>query len=426
MENGGNAKVNAIFEARLIQSGTSKPTNLADGPTRERFIRDKYERRKYYDPAGFSGDYSSVAAPASAEYTGTGTSGPRPGIPSETARQRVANRQARMKPAQSNMYESTPVGSAPAKVAQAPVSAPIMFDLLDFGAESTPNVSAPSTGNSDPFLTSAASSPSPALLPASQAALSTPGTTLSQPVIPLARQNPDTQSFSTPAEQLTGNLNPTPKQVTSNESIMALFGPPPQQQSGYGIHAMPGMLPGNVNSGNQNMMNMGIVMPQQSNQNSHGMRSFATVGMMNSNQSSGNPAFLMSSMPTNNNSQASMHQQHQQQMMMQNMMMAGGNQMVMTNPQMQQQTMMMQQQSQQRSQPQMGMFGHNSTHGFTASTYNNFMMQGMQQMNLGNDSGIIRQPSDDGGFGAPMGGSAQQSNTKDDPFSSLGGMNAFR
>ena len=49
MENGGNKKVNAIFEARL--GGAKKPTTAADGPTRERFIRDKYERRKYYDPS---------------------------------------------------------------------------------------------------------------------------------------------------------------------------------------------------------------------------------------------------------------------------------------------------------------------------------------------------------------------------------------
>ena len=34
MENGGNFKVNTIFEARLAQSGKTKPANLADGPSR--------------------------------------------------------------------------------------------------------------------------------------------------------------------------------------------------------------------------------------------------------------------------------------------------------------------------------------------------------------------------------------------------------
>ena len=51
MENGGNAKVNAIFEARL---SVAKPTQTATGPMRERYIRDKYERRKFYDPNAFA------------------------------------------------------------------------------------------------------------------------------------------------------------------------------------------------------------------------------------------------------------------------------------------------------------------------------------------------------------------------------------
>jgi len=51
MENGGNNKVNTVFEARL---NVQKPSNQADLNTRERYIRDKYERRKFYDPAAFS------------------------------------------------------------------------------------------------------------------------------------------------------------------------------------------------------------------------------------------------------------------------------------------------------------------------------------------------------------------------------------
>eukprot|EP00957_Ditylum_brightwellii_P008880 672855-Ditylum_brightwellii.AAC.1 len=47
MENGGNKTVNMIFEARL---NTQKPSAGASGQTRERFIRDKYERRKFFDP----------------------------------------------------------------------------------------------------------------------------------------------------------------------------------------------------------------------------------------------------------------------------------------------------------------------------------------------------------------------------------------
>jgi stromal membrane-associated protein len=50
MENGGNAKVNAIFEARK-PSVSSKPSSCTSASERERFIFKKYERRKYYDPS---------------------------------------------------------------------------------------------------------------------------------------------------------------------------------------------------------------------------------------------------------------------------------------------------------------------------------------------------------------------------------------
>jgi hypothetical protein len=48
MENGGNAKVNAIFEART-PSVSSKPNHCTSASEREKFIFKKYERRKYYD-----------------------------------------------------------------------------------------------------------------------------------------------------------------------------------------------------------------------------------------------------------------------------------------------------------------------------------------------------------------------------------------
>merc|ERR1712151_558091 len=53
MENGGNKRINEIFEGKLKNFGThtTKPKQGADGRTRERFIRDKYELRKYFDAA---------------------------------------------------------------------------------------------------------------------------------------------------------------------------------------------------------------------------------------------------------------------------------------------------------------------------------------------------------------------------------------
>ncbi|KAG7366485.1 putative GTPase activating protein [Nitzschia inconspicua] len=412
MENGGNAKVNAIFEARLVQSGKIKPTNLADGPTRERYIRDKYERRKYYDPAGFSADYSSVVHPLSADDASAATSGPRPGAPSEIARQRVASRQARMKPAQSNLYDSQPARPAAAAVAQAPVSAPVDFDLLDFSSD-TPPVSTPSFGGSDPFLTAQAP----------QSIASTAGSTSSLCPVPQTRETTQGAAVSLslgpkPAQEMMKNPTPEVDKPTSTEAIMALFGPSQQQQqqqqqSGYGMQAMAGMMPGT----SHNMM-MGGMVPQQIGQNVHGMNSFGGAGMMNGTQFSGNAGFMASNLVGNNNN---MTQQHQQQMMM-----GGCNQMMM-NPQMQQQMMTMHQ-NQFQMQTQMGMntniampinIGNNSTNF-------NAVMQGMQNMQVGPNFGINRQPSEDGGFGAPMGGSSQHQNSKSDPFSSLGGMNTFR
>lgn len=58
MENGGNKKVNAIWEANLQRAGGRKPATGADLTTRERYVRDKYERRRFYDPQALV-DYQS-------------------------------------------------------------------------------------------------------------------------------------------------------------------------------------------------------------------------------------------------------------------------------------------------------------------------------------------------------------------------------
>jgi len=51
MERGGNKRVNVIFEATLSESGGEerRPPIRADLPTREAFIREKYEHRQFYD-----------------------------------------------------------------------------------------------------------------------------------------------------------------------------------------------------------------------------------------------------------------------------------------------------------------------------------------------------------------------------------------
>jgi hypothetical protein len=100
-----------------------------------------------------------------------------------------------------------------------------------------------------------------------------------------------------------------------------------------------------------------------------------------------------------------------QQMMMQGVMMGNGNQTM--NPQMQQ---MMTMQQNGANSAMLGSMNNPNTF--------NSMMHGMQNMNMGN---LAPKQSNDDGFGfAPMGGNGPQQNMKNDPFSSLGGMNAFR
>jgi hypothetical protein len=152
MENGGNGRVNAIFEPNL-QNQNLKPHNHADGQTRERFIRDKYERRKYYDPNGF------LNAPAAPVHVPRKTNSPVPtheqeggrsasrrsesvGPPSDAARHRLEERRQRIKHSNStvdkpsNDISNFPKEKPKKNIPKAPNSAPVpSIDLLDFGGD---------------------------------------------------------------------------------------------------------------------------------------------------------------------------------------------------------------------------------------------------------------------------------------------------
>jgi hypothetical protein len=122
MENGGNFKVNSIFEARL-PSQDLKPTQTADGRTRERYIRDKYERRKYFDPSGYSNDAAAPVAEAPQTAPAPHVVGP----PSDAAKKRLEQQRARKA-----KEAPTPPRAPPPQPAPAPASAPV--DLLDLFA----------------------------------------------------------------------------------------------------------------------------------------------------------------------------------------------------------------------------------------------------------------------------------------------------
>ena len=149
MERGGNAKVNAVFEARLPPGSSIKPTNHADGPTRERFIRDKYERRKYYDPSGLSNVPSQDFA---ADTESAVVGGPSVGPPSDVAKQRLEQRRARINKSNSTVPSATiaTISKSRPKVAKAPASAPPpSVDLLDLmgGFDNAPSEAPAKTSN---------------------------------------------------------------------------------------------------------------------------------------------------------------------------------------------------------------------------------------------------------------------------------------
>merc|ERR1712161_94392 len=127
-------------------------------------------------------------------------------------------------------------------------------------------------------------------------------------------------------------------------------------------------------------------------------------------------------------------QQHNQSQQVSNMMTYNNQRNSMKQQQMMMNPMMLQQQQQVPNQGQTNYPGAMNMYNVANNGFNNSMagamntntnmntpMHSMQNANTGNT--IVRQTSEDDGFGVPMGGSSQQHNSKTDAFSSLGGMN---
>jgi hypothetical protein len=384
MENGGNDKVNAIFEARL-PSPSTKPSNHADGPTRERFIRDKYERRKYYDPAGFA-IYAASAAnrpPPESEQLQRKQVGP----PSDTARQRLEQRRARINKAQSTVSsDSGGSRNAGRGVAKAPVSAPPpTMDLLDFGPTPTPQPPAQAEKQ-----------------PASQMDLFN---------FLVVDNNPGEQKTQEPPawqqqqQQKPAQAAPAPSSFGAD--IMSLYSggqaQHPQMQAGpFSAMQQPQDPFASMNGGgttSNGMANMGNL--------SAGMQGMS----FNPNMQQMSPQQMMNRQPMN-----------QQQMMM-----------MMQQQQQQQQMMMMQKQRQQMMMQQQrgGMMMNGGGGGMQQQQPQGMMMNpgGMQQGGFGGGGGAM-------GNGPPVstiqiGGppstkpNKQQRSEKEDPFAQFG-VNVFR
>lgn len=352
MENGGNQKVNAIFEAHL---NVAKPNNSASGPVRERFIRDKYERRKFYDPSAFESaaqtnnghngeeEEELVIAGvqrrlASERGAGTPSSSRKP---SDAARKRVEERASRNRFAGGDVgvsSASTRIKPTNAPVAEAPAS---VADLLDFGDFNSIEAASSFGRTAAPTVVASVATPAPAV---DMFANFTSHPVAQQPLSP-PKQQPE-------------------KKTMSNADIMSMFNTPNPQHNPMQQNMFPmqnGMI-GGMGGGSNMMMNpnnnMGLI-----NQHPIGVNNMGMSGNMNQ-------MMMM---------QNGMGKMHQQQMgMNNNMNMMGGhmNQMS-TNP------MMMMQPQPQNQMHQMNMMGGNMMQGFG-------MMQGSNQ------------------FGSPMGQSQQQ------------------
>ena len=236
MENGGNAKINAIFEARL---NVQKPSNTASGPVRERFIRDKYERRKFFDPSAFDGiaqgesrrEQQEIVSGVQRRLTGSRT-------PSDAARRRVEERAARNKGSSRTVKA---VKTPPQKTAPPTAPEPV-GDLLDFGNFDSPEAVQ-------------AAAPQGSTMPASNFSAPSQSASNAEPQLDFFGKMdktgsvpPNPQQQAAPAAQpQTQSQQPEEQKRMSNADIMSMFNTP--QTS--------------VNSMQQNMFASGGSMPVQ-------------------------------------------------------------------------------------------------------------------------------------------------------------------
>ena len=373
MENGGNNKVNAIFEARL---NGPKPNNHADLNTRERFIRDKYERRKFYDPAAFAkvAAQPRAAAPAprksqpqtahapsfDADFSKTESSGS-VGVPSAAARRRLEARRS-----SSNLDDSRSI-KQPSR-SKSSTSNPV-GDLLDFSNDPAPSDRSVARKKSNEKLvdgrgvTRRKSKDSvTGKKPKDKDLLAFDDAPAPAP----ATAGGDFAAFASPTPTATTAPAPAPAPKASSQDIMALYG-------GGAARAPP------MNNGGMNM-NM-------------------QTGQMNQ---------MMQQMSLQNQQQQAMGVAQNQAQMQQQAMMY--------------QQHMMRLQQMQAAGMQQGMMGNNMGGGGFVGNPQQQQMNMMQQRGMVSSDGNALQ----GGLASmASAGSSQNSDASNDPFASLGA-NGFR
>mmetsp|Transcript_3119 Transcript_3119/g.3771 ORF Transcript_3119/g.3771 Transcript_3119/m.3771 type:complete len:491 (+) Transcript_3119:184-1656(+) len=301
MENGGNQKVNAIFEANLT---VSKPLASASGPVRERFIRDKYERRKYYDPTVLQ-QYQQSSDSSSDESEDEVPQRPVVRAPSEAAKKRAQARKQRMGTVAALPKARTDASSKKSSTVEkrrapaAPAPAPDV-DLLDFGLP-------PVGADPGPPPNPPSASPSPTLDMFKDM-------NISNSAIPTTQQSNDTGLSGSSTQQSAAQ---TKKKMTSDD-ILGLFNTPMNNNNNMGYNNSYGnnnmMMNNGMNNGMMNngmgnnqmgMMNMNNMNMNNMQMNSQQMPSNSHNMMANNNSQNGmmNPSMINSnsSMPQNNN-----------------------------------------------------------------------------------------------------------------------------
>lgn len=294
MENGGNEKVNAIYEAHL--NGVQKPSATASGPARERFIRDKYERRKFFDSEVLQKFYSGemISSPMTGGVGEESNSKFKLGAigntstfkiraPSDAAKKRAESKSKQSQQGQDEGKRST--GFTPV------VPHPEVVDLLDFGPVTEPaatpqfDVSAAMKQQqqeennfanfSDPFAIEASNYGN------------------SVEVTVKTESSTTIVNHISPARSSTSNANATQRKAKpglSSDDIMKLFHQPPPPQT-FAVNGIPtqnatpfmaqnlpmlgAMPPSNViNNDNNTVINPSLLLQHQQTTNS--------VGTMNS------------------------------------------------------------------------------------------------------------------------------------------------
>jgi hypothetical protein len=436
MENGGNKKVNAIWEAHLARAGGRKPETGADLASRERYIRDKYERRKFFDPDAFHNYHSNepsideLVPQAGADFANFDDA-----QVSDAAKLR-ANKKKKAPVVRNKSFDQQTNTMIPARsksselkkrTTKAAAEPAVVVDLLDFGSpDPTPPPAAAVTNNVfGDFFAADQNSIVTDDPHARKGGQERPGG---------SRRTASRSRSQSRGDMRTKSKTPDREKTrkTQQQDILNMYNAPLSNNSmvgspGVGLPVHNGMAANN--NMNNNNMNMMALMQQMQTMNMNPQMQMQQQQMQ---QQQMQPQQQVAG---KHNSRLQVHQnlmvQQMQQQQQQQRQYQQMQRMMQQNPAMMQQMQaQMQLQQQQMMNPSMMMMMNNSSNPNMMHGMNPMMMNPMMAMNQG-----TTQPMVNNAFGGmPMAGAtasnlrASATNKvpeKDDPFAQFGA-NAFR